>query len=133
MLPIGAGIVALTGVWLAFVRDEPWQVMTAVAVLGLGISTTFAAMPALIIRAVPRHETGSATSFNHVLRYLGFSAGSALALALLEVFSDDGRLVDRSFTATTLVAAAIWAVTAIVTLCLARPGQTDVRSSPQRS
>ena len=47
-----------------------------------------------------------------MLRYLGFSAGSALALALLEVFSDDGVLVDRSFTATTLAAAGIWLVLA---------------------
>ena len=83
VLPIGAGIVGLTGVLLAVARSEPWQILLAVALLGLGISTTFAAMPALIIRAVPPHETGSATGLNAVLRSIGGSIGSAASIALL--------------------------------------------------
>jgi predicted MFS family arabinose efflux permease len=83
VLPIGAGIVGLTGVFLAVARSEPWEILVAVALLGLGISTTFAAMPALIIRAVPPHETGSATGLNAVLRSIGGSIGSAASIALL--------------------------------------------------
>jgi predicted MFS family arabinose efflux permease len=83
VLPIGAGIVTLTGLFLAVARNQPWEILLAVAVLGLGISTTFAAMPALIIRAVPPHETGSATGLNAVLRSVGGSIGSAASIALL--------------------------------------------------
>lgn len=83
VLPIGAGIVGLTAAFLAVARSEPWQIILAVTVLGLGISTTFAAMPALIIRAVPPRETGSATGLNAVLRSIGGSIGSAASIALL--------------------------------------------------
>jgi predicted MFS family arabinose efflux permease len=90
VLPIGAGIVALTGVFLAVARSQPWEILVAVALLGLGISTTFAAMPALIIRAVPPHETGSATGLNAVLRSIGGSIGSAASIALLSTFTPAG-------------------------------------------
>ena len=120
VLPFGCLLYLVATVALARWHHEVWQLLVVMAVAGIGSGCTFAAMPGLIVRAVPAAETGSATSFNHVLRYLGFSAGSALALALLEVFSDDGRLVDRSFTATTLVAAGIWLGTAVVTLLIAR-------------
>jgi hypothetical protein len=46
--------------------------------LGVGLGTTFAAIPGLIVQAVPATETGSAMGFYQVVRYVGFSAGSAL-------------------------------------------------------
>ena len=36
---------------------------------------TFAAIPGLIVRAVPSEETGSAMGFYQVVRYVGFSIG----------------------------------------------------------
>lgn len=91
VLPIGASIVAFTGAWLAFVRTETWQVMIAVGTLGLGISTAFAAMPGLIIRAVPPHETGSATGLNSVLRSVGGAIGSAASIAVLSSYTPAGE------------------------------------------
>ena len=44
-----------------------------VAVAGLGVGCTFAALPGLIVAAVPPAETGSAMSFSQVLRYVGYS------------------------------------------------------------
>jgi predicted MFS family arabinose efflux permease len=132
-LPTGCVLYLVATLMLVRWHQEVWQLLVVMAVAGIGSGCTFAAMPGLIVRAVPPTETGSATSFNHVLRYLGFSAGSALALALLEVFSDDGRLVDRSFTATTLVAAAIWLGTAVVTLLLARAPRAQQGARRSRS
>lgn len=91
VLPIGASIVAITGVFLAFARSETWEILVGVAVLGLGISTAFAAMPALIIRAVPPHETGSATGLNAVLRSVGGAIGSAASIALLSSYTRAGE------------------------------------------
>jgi len=51
--------------------------------LGVGLGTTFAAIPGLIVRAVPAHETGSAMGFYQVVRYVGFSTGSALTASIL--------------------------------------------------
>lgn len=123
VLPVGCAVYLLATLALALRHAEVWQLLLVMAVAGVGSGCTFAALPGLIVRAVPATETGSATAFNHVLRYLGFSAGSALALALLEVFATDGQLSDRSFVGTTLVAAVIWAVTAVATLLLARPSR----------
>jgi predicted MFS family arabinose efflux permease len=91
VIPIGAGIVGLVGLFLAVARSSPWEIVVAVAVLGLGISTTFAAMPSLIIRAVPPRETGSATGLNAVLRSIGGSIGSAASIALLSTFTPAGE------------------------------------------
>jgi hypothetical protein len=52
-------------------------------VLGLGYGLTYAAIPGIIVRAVPESETGSATGFYQVVRYIGFSVGSALAASIL--------------------------------------------------
>lgn len=90
VLPIGSSIVAVAGVLLAFARTEVWEVLLAVALLGLGISTTFAVIPALIIRAVPPHETGSATGLNSVLRSIGGAVGSAASIALLSSYTPAG-------------------------------------------
>ena len=45
-------------------------------VAGLGVGCFFAVLPGLIVSSVPASETRSA-SFNQVIRYVGFAAGSA--------------------------------------------------------
>lgn len=111
-----AGCLVYLGATLALARwhGEVWQLMVVMAVSGVGSGATFATVPGIVVRAVPATETGSATSFNHLLRVLGFSAGSALALALLEAFSAGGALDDAAYTRTIGVAAALWAVAAVV-------------------
>jgi hypothetical protein len=52
-------------------------------VLGVGIGSTFAAIPGLVVRAVPGAETGSALGGAQVARYLGYSLGSALTAPVL--------------------------------------------------
>jgi MFS family permease len=119
VLPIGCLLFLTATISLALWHYEVWQLLLVMAVAGLGGGTTFGAMPGLIMRFSPAEETASATAFNLVLRFLGFSTGSALALALLEVFSDKGQLVDASFTAVAFAAAGICAVSACLALTLA--------------
>lgn len=107
---------------LAFWHETTWQLLAVMALGGLGSGCTFGAMPGLIVRAVPEEETGSAMAFNHLLRFVGFAAGSAIALALLEVFRVDGRIVDRSFTAVALVDSGIWGMTVLLAAALAFVG-----------
>jgi hypothetical protein len=47
-------------------------------ILGVGLGATSAAIPGLIVGAVPEEQTGSALGFFQVVRYIGFSLGSAL-------------------------------------------------------
>lgn len=46
---------------------------------------------AYFLRAVPATETGSATSFNQILRYVGYSVDSALSAVLLQAHTSRGH------------------------------------------
>jgi MFS family permease len=118
-VPLGSSIYLVSALALAQWHDHAWQLFLVMAVAGLGSGCTFAAMPGLIVRFVPLAETGSAMAFNQVLRYLGFSAGSALAPVLLVVFSSAGTPTPRAFTAALLATTVIWVVNALGTLVLA--------------
>ena len=48
-----------------------------------GIGFAYAAMPNLIIEAVPPHQTGEATGFNALIRSVGGSLGSQIAATVL--------------------------------------------------
>jgi MFS family permease len=139
LLPAGASVYLLSTLGLTRWHDQPWQLFVVMAVAGLGSGCTFAAMPRLIVRFVPLEETGSAMAFNQVLRYLGFSTGSALAPALLHLFSGGPVPTPGAFTGAFAVACGIWVVTAVGTLLLARGGPgpeprtgTRARASAQR-
>jgi cyanate permease len=58
---------------------------------GIGIGSTSAAIPGLMVRAVPQDETGSATGFYQVVRYLGFSMGSAVTASILASHTQPGQ------------------------------------------
>lgn len=83
MLPLGCLVVASAGVFFALFHGALWQAFAMMALLGLGLGATFASIPGLVVGAVPEHETGSAMGFYQVVRYIGFSVGSALAASVL--------------------------------------------------
>jgi predicted MFS family arabinose efflux permease len=74
---IAAMVVFLTG------RTNLVLLLLAMALAGCGIGAIFAINPAQLHAGVPAHETGSANSFYQVLRYIGYSLGSALSATLL--------------------------------------------------
>ena len=123
----GCAIYLVATLGLAVWHEYVWQLLLVMTLGGLGSGCTFGAMPGLIVRAVPAEETGSAMAFNHVLRFFGFSTGSALALALLEMFAVDGRVTDRSFVAVALVDSAMWLAVSMLSLALAVHGARMAR------
>jgi MFS family permease len=66
----------------AFVSHELWQIELGSVLVSVGTSLTFAAMPSLIMRAVPTTETASANGLNTVLRSVGTSTSSAALAAI---------------------------------------------------
>ena len=61
---------------------ELWQIVSGSMLVGVGTSMTFAAMPTLIMRAVPVTETASANGLNTLLRSVGTSSSSAAVAAV---------------------------------------------------
>jgi MFS family permease len=91
LLPLGSLAVAAAGTFFALFHASLWQAFVMMAILGVGIGSTSAAIPGLIVRAVPGSETGSATGFYQVVRYLGFSLGSALTASILAGHTKPGQ------------------------------------------
>jgi MFS family permease len=53
LLPMGAGLVRASGMLLWLAHTELWEILLAMLIFGLGMGTSYAAMPALIAAAWP--------------------------------------------------------------------------------
>lgn len=120
VLPVGAAVLGAGELLFAFVRADLWQLFAAMAVAGFGVGTVFAALPGLIVAAVPAGETGSAMSLNQVLRYIGFALGSALSATVLEAVTPAGATFPPSsgYTAIGLIGAAACLALGLLTALL---------------
>lgn len=91
VLACGCGVVGVSLAVTAVSHAHLIQLAILSVLLGVGVGTTFAAMPALIVASVPEHRTGSAMSLNQVLRTVGGALGSALAATVLAADTPPGR------------------------------------------
>jgi EmrB/QacA subfamily drug resistance transporter len=82
-LSAGLALVAVAAGLLSVWHDEPWQVLLAMPILGIGVGFAFAAMATLITEAVRPTETGVATGMNTVMRTVGGVVGGQVGAALL--------------------------------------------------
>ena len=78
-LMIGAGVLG-AGYLVAFaLMGAPWQLLVASCVASAGVGIGYAAMPTLILDAVPAREAGAAVGLNALMR----SVGTTLAAAVM--------------------------------------------------
>lgn len=124
-IPVGAIALSVAALFFALTGDHLWQAFVTMALVGIGVGFTFAAMPALIAGAVPASETSSAMSFYQVTRYVGFAVGSGLAVTLLRAFGTDGVPTPDAYRSTFLVAVALGLVAAIAAWFLPGRGERD--------
>ena len=130
VLPAGAVLLGIGELLFGFVRADLWELFAAMAVAGLGVGTVFAALPGLIVAAVPAQETGSAMSLNQVLRYIGFAVGSALSATVLEASTARGEAFPGSggYAAIGVIGAGACVALAVLTAVL--PGRTPAGPPP---
>ncbi|PVZ93311.1 MFS transporter [Amnibacterium flavum] len=83
LLIAGAGVIAISYVVGLLFHASMWQILVVNFILGIGVGLGYAAMPTLIMRAVPAEETGAANGLNALMRSLGTSAAAAVVGALL--------------------------------------------------
>ncbi len=81
-LLLGAGAMSVCYVLRAFFTDDLFQVVLGSMLVSVGTSLAFAAMPTLIMAAVPVTETAAANGLNTLLRSIGTSTSSATVAAL---------------------------------------------------
>jgi hypothetical protein len=82
-LVTGALILAGGYVGRVFLVAQLWQIILGAALVSMGTAVAYAAMPTLIMRAVPITETASANGLNTLLRAIGTSTSSAVVAAVL--------------------------------------------------
>jgi MFS family permease len=116
LLPSGCLMFLASTMFLAFAHAHLWQLLLAMALGGVGSGFTFSSLPVLMVPHVPQSETGSAMAFNQVLRYLGFTIGSALGVALMAAYGGG----DRGFRGTLLTVSSIFVVAAVGAVVLDR-------------
>ncbi len=122
VLPLGAAVVLAATVLFSCARSTAWEVAVVMAVAGLGVGTIFGVTPGLIIRSVPARETGSATSFNQVIRYVGYAVGSTLSAVVLQTRTAPGHVLPSAsgYTVAGCIGCGIWVVTAVACVVLPR-------------
>jgi len=83
LLIAGAAVIAVSYAASIVFHAQLWQILVVNILLGVGVGLGYAAMPALIMQAVPVSETGAANGLNTLMRSLGTSAASAVVGAVL--------------------------------------------------
>ncbi|HEX2072218.1 MAG TPA: MFS transporter [Geodermatophilus sp.] len=126
---------------LAFLRSEPWLVVTAGVLAQLWVTVAYAALPALVVQAVRREETGVANAVNSIARSVGQAVGSTLTVTVLAAGLDPATGFPRA-SALTLVAligvgsAAAVAVVSLGGMLTGRgrpPGEPDELAEVERA
>ena len=132
VLPVGCLAVSAGGSFFALLHTALWQALVMMAVLGTGLGMTFAAIPGLIVEAVPPAETGSAMGFYQVVRYVGFSLGSAMVATILAANTARGRHLpqEAGFIAVLLTAGGLCVAAALLAWLL--PGGLAARGGSDR-
>jgi MFS family permease len=123
MIPLGSVVFAVGAMFFVVGHSALWEAFVAVAVCGLGVGFTTAAMPGFIVRAVAQSETGSALGFYQVVRSIGLTVGSALSAAVLMAHTRPGQTLPGvgGFEVALVIAAALCLATAVVSFVL--PGR----------
>jgi EmrB/QacA subfamily drug resistance transporter len=119
-LTIGSAMTSLGLALLAVAHDNQPEVLAFTFVMSAGIGLAFAAMPNLILEAVPAHQTGEATGFNALVRSVGSSVGSQVSATILAVSAVAGVATQAGFTDAFAVSSAVAACAAVAALFIPR-------------
>jgi MFS family permease len=82
-LALGAAVLGGGYLLSFFLMSAPWQILIATLVCGAGVGIGYAAMPTLIMNAVPMNEAGSAVGINALMRSIGTTIAAAVMAAIL--------------------------------------------------
>ena len=82
-LALGAAVLGCGYLLSFFLMSAPWQVLVASLICSAGVGIGYAAMPTLIMDAVPMNEAGSAVGINSLMRSIGTTVAAAVMAVIL--------------------------------------------------
>jgi EmrB/QacA subfamily drug resistance transporter len=122
-LTIGGAVTTSGLLLLGLAHTTHLEVLLGSMVMSIGIGFAFAAMPNLIVDAVPLEQTGEATGFNALVRSVGSSLGSQVSAAILAGSAIATGPTDGGYTAAFLTSAAIALAATLVAAAIPRVGR----------
>ncbi|MET4780538.1 MFS transporter [Glaciihabitans sp. UYNi722] len=82
-LILGGIIITIAFALAVVLHSQIWHVILVSTIVGFGVGFAYAAMPTLIMRAVPPTETAAANGLNSVMRTLGSTVAATLVGVIL--------------------------------------------------
>jgi EmrB/QacA subfamily drug resistance transporter len=119
-LAIGGFLTAAGLALLSVAHETRLEVIAFSTVMCAGIGFAYAAMPNLIIEAVPPRQTGEATGFNALIRSVGGSLGSQIAATLLASSAVAGVATDSGYSDAFAISAGVGICAGVVALLIPR-------------
>ena len=119
-LTIGSLMTSAGLALLAVAHGDQLEVLLFTFLMSAGIGLAFAAMPNLILEAVPSHQTGEATGFNALVRSVGSSVGSQVSATILAASAVAGVATESGFTDAFAVSSVIAACAAVAAIFIPR-------------
>jgi EmrB/QacA subfamily drug resistance transporter len=124
-LMLGVAITAASFTVLASAHHERWEIYFSSLLQGLGMGLAFAAMAALIVDAVPQHQTGIATGMNTITRTIGGALGAQIAASIIAGhIGSHGLPTDTGFTEAFWISAGAVTLAFLAGLLIPRGGRT---------
>ncbi|MFD4440879.1 MFS transporter [Nocardia sp. NPDC058519] len=127
-LALGSTVIAVGYLCAVVMMDSVWQIVLSSVIVAGGVGLAYAAMPALIMGAVPITETAAANGLNSLMRSIGTSTSAAVmgvVLAHMTINLGPHVLPSREGFHTAFFIAMAGAVAAIVLTACIPLGKAD--------
>ena len=130
-LTLGAVTTSFGLLMMALVHGSEGAMVAWNIVMSIGIGLAFAAMPNLILEAVPPEETGQATGVNTLVRSVGASLGSQVTAAVLAGSAVGAGLpTDAGYTKAFLVGSGVALLAGVTAALIPSRSGRMARSAP---
>lgn len=96
VLASGSAITVVPFVLLVAAHSHQWEIVLAMALMGIGFGLAYAAMSNLIVEGVPTAQTGVASGMNANIRTIGGSVGAAVMSSIVTAGTQHGGLPRQS-------------------------------------
>jgi MFS family permease len=129
----GAALSAAALVLLATWHGSVWPICGAMALLGIGLGILTAAMPTMLVAAVPADQRGASTGMNANIRTIGGAIGAQVLAAIIVAGTTDGVTRESSYVGAFLLLALMCVLALIAAMAVPRsrtPGAGVQITSP---
>jgi MFS family permease len=116
----GAALSAVALALLSTWHGEAWHVCVEMGLLGIGLGVLTAAMPTMLVAAVPADQRGASTGMNTNIRTIGGAIGAQVLAAIVVAGTTDGVTRESSYVGAFLLLAVMCVLALAAALAVPR-------------